>query len=84
MHTIEDGRGRNLTSHLAPGQDSNTRQLVRLLDDVAVARPGVIGQPRERLDSLSANKAYSSGFRRDPSRHRHSPTRLGERRARTA
>jgi transposase len=34
--------------------------LVRLLDDVAVARPGGIGRPRKRLDSLCADKAYSS------------------------
>ena len=44
------GRGRNLTSHLTPGHDSDTRQLVRLPDDVAVARPGRIGRPRKRLD----------------------------------
>jgi transposase len=34
--------------------------LVRLLDDVAVARPGGGGRPRKRLDSLAADKAYSS------------------------
>lgn len=40
IHTIGDGRGRNLTSHLTPGQDADTRQLVQLLDSVTVGRPG--------------------------------------------
>ncbi|WP_435152662.1 hypothetical protein [Micromonospora aurantiaca (nom. illeg.)] len=80
MHTIEDGRGRNLTSHLTPGQDHDTRQLVRLLDDVAVARPGRIGRPRKRLDSLSTDKAYSSRSNRRALRARSSSTTSPKRR----
>ena len=74
IHTIGDGRGRNLTSHLTPGQDHDTRQLVRLLDDVAVTRPAGIGRPRKRLDSLSADKAYSSRGNRRSLRARRIPT----------
>jgi hypothetical protein len=33
------------------GQDADTRQLVRLLDDVAVGRRGRAGRPRKHLDS---------------------------------
>ncbi|GIJ81258.1 Transposase DDE domain-containing protein [Micromonospora phaseoli] len=44
-----------------------------LLDDVAVTRPGAIGRPRERLDSLSADKAYSSRGNRRSLRARRIP-----------
>ena len=40
MHTIGDGRGRNLATRLTPGQDADTTQLVGLVDQVRVARPG--------------------------------------------
>src|SRR6185295_11331936 len=45
---------------VTPGQASDTKQLVALLDQLAVARPGGIGRPRKRPDSLTADKAYSS------------------------
>ena len=59
MHTICDGRGRSLATRITGGQASDTRQLVSLLDQVAVHGPGG-GRPRKRPDSLAADKAYSS------------------------
>jgi transposase len=38
LHTICDGRGRNLATRLTPGQDADTTQLVGLVDQVRVAR----------------------------------------------
>ncbi|WP_371871180.1 IS5 family transposase [Phytohabitans rumicis] len=78
IHTIGEGRGRNLASHLTPGQDSDTRQLVRLLDSVAVARPDGVGRPRKRLDSLAADKAYSSKANRAALRARRIPHDIPE------
>jgi len=43
---------------------------VPLLDAVAVPRPGGIGRPRKRLDSLTADKAYSSKANRAALRRR--------------
>jgi transposase len=57
---MTDGRGRSLATRITPGQASDTKQLVALLDQVAVKRPGGVGRPRKRPDSLSADKAYSS------------------------
>lgn len=57
---MTDGRGRSLATRITPGQASDTRQLVALLDQVSVKRPGGVGRPRKRPDSLSADKAYSS------------------------
>jgi hypothetical protein len=34
IHTICDGKGRDLASHITPGQDADTRELVRLLPRV--------------------------------------------------
>lgn len=52
--------------------------LVRLLDDVAVARPDRIGRPRKRLDSLSADKAYISRGNRRALRARRIPHDIPE------
>ena len=60
MHTIGDGRGRNLATRLTPGQDADTSQLVGLVDAVWVARPGGRGRPRTRVAQLTGDKAYSS------------------------
>lgn len=57
---MADGRGRSLATRVTPGQASDTRQLVALLDQVAVTRPGGVGRPRKRPDSVTADKAYSS------------------------
>ena len=60
VHTLADGRGRSLATLITPGQAADTRQLVALLDLVRVPRPGGIGRPRTRPDSVTADKAYSS------------------------
>ena len=60
MHTMADGRGRALATRITPGQAADTRQLVALLDQISVARPGGVGRPRKRPDSVTADKAYSS------------------------
>jgi transposase len=57
---MADGRGRSLATRVTAGQASDTRQLIALLDQVAVARPGGVGRPRKRPDSVTADKAYSS------------------------
>jgi len=51
---------------------------VRLLDGVAVARPGKVGRPRKRLDSLCADKAYSSKANRVALRRRRIPHDIPE------
>jgi transposase len=79
LHTICDGRGRNLTTQLTPGQAADTRQLVALLDAVRVARPGGRGRPRKRLDHLTGDKAYSSRANRAALRARHIPHTIPER-----
>jgi transposase len=57
---MTDGRGRSLATRVTPGQAADTKQLIALLDQVSVKRPGGVGRPRKRPDSLSADKAYSS------------------------
>ena len=59
MHVICDGRGRVLATRVTPGQASDTRHLLGLLDQVAVHGPAG-GRPRKRPASLTADKAYSS------------------------
>ncbi|MFB9884784.1 transposase, partial [Planobispora siamensis] len=71
IHTIGDGQGRNLATVLTPGQDADTRQLPVLLERIRVPRPGGIGRPRKRLDSLTGDKAYSSATNRMLLRRRH-------------
>jgi hypothetical protein len=73
VHTICDGRGRNLATQLTPGQDADTRQLIGLLDAVRVARPGGRGRPRKRLAHLTGDKAYSSRANRAALRARRIP-----------
>jgi transposase len=57
---MADGRGRALATRITPGQAADTKQLVGLLDQICVARPGGVGRPRKRPDSVTADKAYSS------------------------
>jgi transposase len=79
LHTIADGRGRNLATRLTPGQDADTLQLVGLVDAVRVARPGGRGRPRKRLDHLTGDKAYSSRANRAALRARRIPHTIPER-----
>jgi transposase len=60
VHTMADGRGRSLATRITPGQAADTKQLVALLEQICVARPGGVGRPRKRPDSVTADKAYSS------------------------
>ena len=71
LHTVCDGRGRNLATRLTPGQDADTTQLVGLVDQVRVARPGGRGRPRQRPDHLTGDKAYSSRANRAALHARH-------------
>jgi transposase len=47
-------------TQLTPGQDADTLQLIGLVDQVRVARPGGRGRPRTRVAHLTGDKAYSS------------------------
>jgi transposase len=71
VHSVCDGRGRNLATRLTPGQDADTSELVGLVDQVRVARPGGRGRPRMRPDHLTGDKAYSSRANRAALRARH-------------
>jgi transposase len=79
VHTVCDGRGRNLATRLTPGQDADTLQLVGLVDQVRVARPGGRGRPRTRVASLTGDKAYSSRANRAALRARRIPHTIPER-----
>jgi transposase len=79
LHLLAEGRGRSLVTRLTPGQASDTRELVALLDNVAVARPGGNGRPRKRLDHLLADKAYGSKANRRSLRARRIPHTIPER-----
>jgi transposase len=67
---MADGRGRPLAIRLTPGQASDTKELVELLDQVAVPRPGGAGRHRRRPDHLLADKAYGSRANRAALRRR--------------
>jgi transposase len=79
VHTIGDGRDRNLATRLTPGQDAGTSQLVGLVDQVRVARLGGRGRPRMRPDHLIGDKAYSSRANRVALRARQIPHTIPER-----
>ena len=79
VHTLCDGRGRDLATRLTPGQDADTSELVGLVDQVRVARPGGRGRPRTRPDHLTGDKAYSSRANRVALRSRHIPHTIPER-----
>jgi transposase len=79
LHTLCDGRGRNLATRLTPGQDADTSELVGLVDAVRVARPGGRGRPRTRVAHLTGDKAYSSRANRVALRARHIPHTIPER-----
>jgi transposase len=55
-HLLAEGRGRSLVKRLTPGQASDTKELVPLLDNVAVTRPGGHVRPRKQLDDLTPTR----------------------------
>ncbi len=57
---MADGRGRSLATRITPGQAADTKQLIASLEQISVTRPGGVGRPRKRPDSVTADKAYSS------------------------
>jgi transposase len=79
IHTLCEGLGRNLASRITGGQAHDTKQLVPLLDDVAVPRltPGV--RCRKRPDHLCGDKAYGSRANRKALRGRGIPHAIPER-----
>jgi transposase len=66
-------------TRLTPGQDADTLQLVGLVDQVRVARPGGRGRPRTRVAHLTGDKAYSSRANRAALRARRIPHTIPER-----
>jgi transposase len=60
LHMLAEGCGRMLAKRITPGQAADTRELVALLDAVAVPRPGGVGRHRKKLNHLTADKAYGS------------------------
>ena len=53
VHLLAEGRGRSLVKRLTAGQAADTKELVALLDAVAVPRPGGVGRHRKRLEHLT-------------------------------
>ncbi|GAB3329442.1 hypothetical protein GCM10027452_01860 [Micromonospora halotolerans] len=79
IHTLSDGGGRSLATRITLDQSADTGELETLLDQVSVARPGGIGRPRKRPDSLTGDKAYSSKANRHLLRSRDITTVIPER-----
>jgi transposase len=79
LHLLAEGRGRSLVTRITPGQASDTKELVALLDAVAVGRPGGFGRHRKRLEHLTADKAYGSKANRRSLRARRIPHTIPER-----
>lgn len=75
---MADGRGRSLATLITPGQAADTRQLIPLLEQVRVARPGGIGRPRSRPESVTGDKAYSSRANRQALRGKRIRTTIPE------
>lgn len=84
IHTIVEGRGRSLATRVTPGQAADTKQLEALLEDIAVPRPGGVGRPRKRPDSLTGDKAYGSRANRAAARRRKIKMVVPERRDQVA
>lgn len=79
MHLLCDGQGRPLVVRLTPGQASDTKELISLVDAVTVPRPNGVGRHRKRLDHLIADKAYGSKANRRALRARGIPHTIPER-----
>ena len=78
LHLLGDGRGRELSKQVTPGQAADTRELVTLVDTVSVPRPGGRGRHRKRLEHLTADKAYGSRANRAALRARRIPHTIPE------
>jgi transposase len=76
---LAEGRGRVLVIRITPGQAADTKELVALIDAVAVPRPGGRGRHRKRLEHLTADKAYGSRANRRSLRARGIPHTIPER-----
>jgi transposase len=79
LHLLADGNGRELAKRITPGQAADTKELVALVDAVAVPRPDGAGRHRKRLDHLTADKAYGSRANRRSLRARSIPHTISER-----
>jgi transposase len=79
LHLLAEGRGRALAKRITPGQAADTKELVALVDAVAVPRPGGVGGHRKKLDHLTADKAYGSRANRRSLRARGIPHTIPER-----
>ncbi len=80
LHLLADGNGRELAKRITPGQAADTKELVALVDAVAVPRPDGAGRHRKRLDHLTADKAYDSrANRRSRARQEHPAHHFGTR-----
>lgn len=69
IHLAVDGRGLPMSVILTGGQAGDNPQLVPLLDQISVARPGP-GRPRSKPEAVLADKAYSHPCTRAPLRAR--------------
>ena len=73
IHTICDGRGRNLASRITPSQAHDTTQLIPLLDQVAVPSSQPSVKCSKRLAHLCGDAAYGSRANRRALRRRGIP-----------
>lgn len=78
IHTICDGRGRNLASRITPGQAHDTTQLITLLDQISVPSPQRSVKCRKRLTHLCGDAAYGSRANRRAMRRRAIPHTIPE------
>ncbi|MFE1391149.1 IS5 family transposase [Streptomyces albogriseolus] len=60
LHLSADGRCRPLSLIVTPGQRADCTQFKPVLEKIRVPRMG-LGRPRNKPDSLAADKAYSNG-----------------------
>lgn len=78
IHTICEGRGRNLASRITPGQAHDSKHLVPLLDEVAVPSAQASVKCRKKLAHLCGDKAYGSRANRRALRGRGIPHAIPE------
>nr|WP_245620418.1 IS5 family transposase [Cryptosporangium arvum] len=83
IHLAVDGRGRPMAVRLTAGQAGDNPQLLPLLDEISVHRPGP-GRPRKRPDRVVADKAYSHPSTRAALRRRKIAVTIPERRDQVA